>query len=101
MHRRGNGSRAGARGGGDFQARDGCDAQYLFSCDILGQNTGHVPRHAKVYATLHAELERIQRLRVEGYTGYKKDVDGGTFATDANTVPIPDAEFDQFLNQLD
>src|SRR6185436_8039791 len=24
----------------------GCDAQYLFADDVLGSNTGHVPRHA-------------------------------------------------------
>ena len=30
----------------------GCDAQYLFSEDILGYNKGHIPRHAKVYTNL-------------------------------------------------
>jgi 3-methyl-2-oxobutanoate hydroxymethyltransferase len=25
----------------------GCDAQYLFSADLLGENRGHIPRHAK------------------------------------------------------
>jgi 3-methyl-2-oxobutanoate hydroxymethyltransferase len=80
---------------------DGCDAQYLFSCDVLGQNQGHIPRHAKVYGNLHAELERIQQLRVEAYRGYKTDVDAGTYSTPANTVPVPDAEFDKFLAQVD
>ena len=27
----------------------GCDATYLFSTDLLGENRGHIPRHAKVY----------------------------------------------------
>ena len=42
----------------------GGDVQYLFATDVLGTNTGHVPRHSKVYGNLHAELERVQKLRV-------------------------------------
>ena len=26
-----------------------CDGQYLFSQDILGYNTGHIPRHSRIY----------------------------------------------------
>ena len=80
---------------------DGCDAQYLFSCDILGMNQGHVPRHAKVYGNLHAELDRIQRLRTEAYLGYKNDVDAGSYATPTNTVPVDDREFEKFLSEID
>ena len=80
---------------------DGCDAQYLFACDILGENHGHVPRHAKVYANLRAELERIQNMRVEAFRSYQNDISAGTFATPTNTVPIPDAEFEKFLTQVD
>ncbi len=80
---------------------DGCDAQYLFSCDITGANQGHVPRHAKVYGNLHAELERIQQLRTEAYLGYKKDVDAGLYATPENTVAVPDCEFEKFLSEID
>ena len=29
-------------------AGSGCDAQYLFAEDVLGQNRGHMPRHSKV-----------------------------------------------------
>ena len=29
-------------------AGSGTDAQYLFATDILGDNEGHIPRHAKV-----------------------------------------------------
>ncbi len=80
---------------------DGCDAQYLFSCDILGVNQGHVPRHAKVYGNLHAELERIQGLRTDAYLGYKKDVDAGSYSSPENTVPVPDCEFEKFLSEID
>ena len=37
----------------------GCNTQYLFSDDILGENTGHVPRHAKVYRDFAAERRRL------------------------------------------
>lgn len=37
----------------------GGDCQYLFACDVLGYNTGHVPRHSKKYANLAAEYARM------------------------------------------
>ena len=40
----------------------GGDAQYLFGCDVLGTNTGHVPRHAKQYANLYAGMHFIHPL---------------------------------------
>ena len=39
----------------------GCDAQYLFSEDVLGYNTGHIPRHAKVYSDLHKDFDALQK----------------------------------------
>jgi ketopantoate hydroxymethyltransferase len=41
----------------------GGHAQYLFTDDVLGQTSGHVPRHAKVYANFAAEHARLQALR--------------------------------------
>ncbi|MEM7256624.1 MAG: 3-methyl-2-oxobutanoate hydroxymethyltransferase, partial [Pseudomonadota bacterium] len=37
-----------------------CDATYLFSADLLGENRGHIPRHAKVYRNFAAERDRLQ-----------------------------------------
>lgn len=54
-------------------------AQYLFSDDVLGQNRGHVPRHARVYANLAAEYDRLQTLRVEAMRAYAADVHGGAY----------------------
>ena len=42
----------------------GCDAQYLFTCDILGETVRHRPRHAKVYRDFAAERERLQNERI-------------------------------------
>lgn len=47
----------------------GGHAQYLFSDDVLGQNRGHVPRHAKAYASLAAEQDRMQGAARSGYVG--------------------------------
>lgn len=78
-----------------------CDAQYLFSTDILGTNTGHVPRHAKQYANLQAEFERIQQLRVDAFAAYVADVRDGTFPDTDRLVGIDDHELETFLTALD
>jgi 3-methyl-2-oxobutanoate hydroxymethyltransferase len=54
-------------------------AQYLFSDDVLGQNRGHVPRHAKAYADLAAEQDRMQALRVQAMTAFATEVHGGAY----------------------
>jgi 3-methyl-2-oxobutanoate hydroxymethyltransferase len=56
-----------------------CDTQYLFSCDILGTNTGHYPRHAKRYADLATEEARLQRLRIEALQAFADDVASGGY----------------------
>ncbi|MEL0076046.1 MAG: 3-methyl-2-oxobutanoate hydroxymethyltransferase, partial [Ilumatobacter sp.] len=53
----------------------GCDAQYLFSCDLLGYTRGHRPRHAKVYRDFSAEYERLQRERVGAFSEFIADVE--------------------------
>jgi 3-methyl-2-oxobutanoate hydroxymethyltransferase len=79
----------------------GCDAQYLFSTDILGTNSGHMPRHAKRYRDLNAELEQIQAQRVAAFGEYHADIASGGFPTDAHVVPIAQEELDAFLTELD
>ena len=78
----------------------GCDAQYLFSTDILGTNTGHVPRHAKQYADLEAERARIQQLRVEAFAAYVDDVRSGGFPDESRLVSIDDQELSEFLSAI-
>ena len=50
----------------------GCDAQYLFSEDILGYNRGHYPRHSKVYRNFAAEYDRLQAERVAAFSEYRR-----------------------------
>lgn len=78
----------------------GCDAQYLFSTDILGTNRGHVPRHAKQYRDLKVEEDRLQQERVSAFSEYHADVKSGGFPDNSHLVPIADAEFDRFVDGL-
>lgn len=56
-----------------------CDTQYLFSCDLLGTNTGHYPRHSKRYADLAAEEIRLQEMRVQAFRDFAADVASGGY----------------------
>ena len=78
-----------------------CDAQYLFSTDILGTNSGHIPRHAKQYADLANELDRVQRLRVGAYAAFAGDVATGAFPDAERLVGIAPDEFAEFTAALD
>ena len=79
----------------------GCDAQYLFAMDILGSNTEHVPRHAKVYRDFASEYERLQRERVAAFSEFRSDVDRGTFPEDGHVVHMAASEWQDFNARLD
>jgi 3-methyl-2-oxobutanoate hydroxymethyltransferase len=61
-------------------------AQYLFADDVLGQNAGHVPRHAKVYADFKSEYARLQEKRVAAMRSFAEDVHGGAYPSDESVV---------------
>ncbi len=82
-------------------AGSGCDVQYLFSADILGETTGHIPRHAKVYRNFNAEHERLQRERVAAYSEFAADVKSGAFPAAGHVVEISDENFDKFMQGLE
>ena len=54
-------------------------AQYLFSDDVLGQNSGHVPRHAKRYADFNAEQAQLQDKRIAAMRRFAEDVHQGEY----------------------
>lgn len=82
-------------------AGTGCDVQYLFSSDILGETGGRIPRHAKSYRDLKAEYERLQQERIAGYREFVEDVKSGRFPAENNLVSIPDDEFEKTLERLE
>lgn len=65
-----------------------CDTQYLFSCDVLGTNTGHYPRHAKKYADLAAEEARLQRMRVDAFRAFADDARSGGYPQRAHEIHV-------------
>ena len=74
-----------------------CDVQYLFSADLLGENRGHIPRHAKVYRNFAAERDRLQQERIAAYREYIEDVTSGAFPGAGHMVGISDEAFESFL----
>ena len=79
----------------------GCDAQYLFSTDVLGENRGHVPRHAKTYADFATEHDRLQTARIAAYRQFAADVGSGAYPEPRHEVGIADPELKAFLARLD
>jgi 3-methyl-2-oxobutanoate hydroxymethyltransferase len=79
----------------------GCDAQYLFSTDILGDNEGHIPRHAKVYRNFKAEYARLYAESIAAFREFKSDVERGMYPTPNQLIEIKDEEYEQFLQRMD
>ena len=78
-----------------------CDAQYLFSADILGEKNDFLPRHAKRYKTLFKEYDRIQNERVDAYKKFIKDVDNNIFENKKYSVSMDDGVLDKVINFID
>lgn len=78
----------------------GCDAQYLFAEDILGETRGHLPRHAKVYRDFRAEYARLQAERIAAFTEFRRDVETGAFPEPRHLVPMDPRERDAFLEGI-
>lgn len=70
----------------------GCDVQYLFAVDVLGETKGRVPRHARVYDNLAAEYARLQDRRVTAFSAFAADVAGGSFPGPSERVTLKPAE---------
>jgi 3-methyl-2-oxobutanoate hydroxymethyltransferase len=79
----------------------GCDAQYLFAEDILGENKTRLPRHAKVYRNFAAEYARLQAERVKAFEEFRSDVESGAFPEQKHLVPMEPKEFERFMKAID
>jgi 3-methyl-2-oxobutanoate hydroxymethyltransferase len=74
-----------------------CDTQYLFSCDVLGTNAGHYPRHAKKYADFIALEAELQEKRIGAFRAFSEDVASNAYPEDSHQVDMDDAAFERFL----
>ncbi len=78
----------------------GCDAQYLFACDVLGSHEGHYPRHSKRYRNFIDHYRRLQEERVAAFRDYAQDVAEGTFPEAGHLVDITREELARFLEAI-
>jgi 3-methyl-2-oxobutanoate hydroxymethyltransferase len=78
-------------------AGTGCDAQYLFAEDVLGQNRGHMPRHSKVYRNFAAEYDRLQAERIAAFSEFVADCDSRAYPEERHIVRMDPAELKAFL----
>jgi 3-methyl-2-oxobutanoate hydroxymethyltransferase len=69
----------------------GCDTQFLFSDDILGDYDERLPRHAKAYRNFLEENRRLQRERVAAFSEYIADVQSGRFPERGHLVEMDEA----------
>ena len=67
---------------------DGCDTQFLFSDDILGDYDERLPRHAKAYRNFAAEHRRLQQERIAAFREYIADVKEGRFPERGHLVEM-------------
>src|SRR5215218_6976810 len=66
----------------------GCDTQFLFSDDILGEYEERPPRHAKAYRNFAAEHRRLQQERIGAFREYIADVREGRFPERSHLVEM-------------
>ncbi|GJL83398.1 MAG: 3-methyl-2-oxobutanoate hydroxymethyltransferase [marine bacterium B5-7] len=79
----------------------GCDMQYLFASDILGETVGRIPRHARIYRNFNEEYARLERERINAFREFVDDIDSGAFPLPKHLVEISASEFDSFINEID
>jgi 3-methyl-2-oxobutanoate hydroxymethyltransferase len=79
----------------------GCDTQFLFSDDILGESEERPPRHAKVYRAFREEYRRLQRERVAAFSEYVADVREGRFPEAGHLVVMDDAFLEEVKRALE
>ena len=79
----------------------GCDSQFLFSDDILGDYPERIPRHAKAYRNFRAEYQRLQEERIAAFKEYAADVREGRFPTVQNLLTMEETVFEEVVQQIE
>jgi 3-methyl-2-oxobutanoate hydroxymethyltransferase len=78
----------------------GCDTQFLFSDDILGDYDERIPRHAKAYRNFLEEHRRLQRERIAAFSEYIADVKSGRFPQPCHLVELDEKLLRQVLDSV-
>jgi 3-methyl-2-oxobutanoate hydroxymethyltransferase len=79
----------------------GCDVQYLFAVDVLGETVGRMPRHARAYADFAGEHARLQDRRVAAFVAYRAAALDGTYPAAPELVAGNPAETLAFRDWLE
>ncbi len=78
----------------------GCDAQYLFSTDILGYSDWWTPRHSKQYRDFRTEYQRMQDERTAAFAEFIADVESGAYPEQKHNVSVSEDVLAGFLDFL-
>jgi 3-methyl-2-oxobutanoate hydroxymethyltransferase len=78
----------------------GCDTQFLFSDDILGDYDDRPPRHAKAYRNFLAEHRRLQEERIAAFGEYIADVKEGRFPERCHLVEMDAKVLDEVVRSV-
>ena len=78
---------------------NGGDVNYLFMCDICGDNE-NLPRHAIQYGHLLPLHQKIQKERIKALKKFNADAKKYNFAKQKNIVSIPKKELNSFLKKI-
>jgi len=79
----------------------GCDVQYLFAVDVLGETSGKMPRHGRAYRDFASEHTRLQRERIAAFSEFRADVESGAFPAAGEIVGMTETEWRVFRDALD
>ncbi len=80
---------------------NGCDSQFLFSDDILGDYDERIPRHAKAYRNFLKEYQRLQDERIAAFKEYAADVKNGRFPEKGHLVAMDEAAFKEAVATIE
>ncbi len=80
---------------------DGCDTQFLFSDDILGDYDERLPRHAKAYRNFLEENRRLQQERIAAFSEYVADVTEGRFPERTHLVEMKEERLREVIAAIE
>ncbi len=70
----------------------GCDAQFLFACDLLGATNVHYPRHSKKYDDFYGRsVEVFRQFIVESSTG--------VYPASEHMIEMPEHTYKEFFSK--
>ena len=70
-----------------------CDAQFLFTCDLLGMHDDHYPRHSKQYMD-------YLKISTDALKQYKEDVLCGNYPDEKHSISMDANVFSEFLEKV-